>query len=80
VKYQVPNLASYLVYHKNHYYNTSTPNSIGHDIEDPSGKSATESGKSFIKVYADFLKLSNERVQNPSVILARLKKDWSKNT
>jgi len=80
VKYQVPNLASYFVYHKNHYYNTSTPNSIGHDIEDPSGKSAIESGKSFIKVYSDFLKLSNVRVQNPLVMLARLKKDWSKNT
>ena len=80
VKYQVPNLASYFVYHKNHYYNTSTTNSIGHNIDDPSGKSAIESGKSFLKIYADFLKLSNDRVQNPLVILARLKKDWSKNT
>ena len=80
VKYQVPHLASYFVYHKNHYYNTPTPNSIGHDAEDPSGKSAIEFGKSFLKIYADFLKLSNVRVQNPLVILARLKKDWGKNT
>ena len=65
VKYQVPNLASYLVYHKNRYHNTSTPNSIGHDGDDPSGKSAIEFGKSFLKIYADFLKLSNVRVQNP---------------
>ena len=80
VKYQVPNLASYFVYHKKHYYNTSTPNSIGHNIEDPSGQSAIAFGKSFMKIYADFLKLSNVRVQNPLVILARLKKDWGKNT
>jgi hypothetical protein len=80
VKYQVPNLASYFVYHKEHYYNTPTPNSIGHNTEDPSGQSANAFGKNFMKVYADFLKLSNVRVQNPLVILARLKKDWGKNT
>jgi len=80
VKYQVPNLASYFVFHKNNYHNTSTSNSIGHNIDDPSGKSAIEYAKTFQKTYADFLKLSNSRVQNPLVILARLKKDWSKNT
>ncbi len=80
VKYQVPHLASYFVYHKNRYQATSTQNSIGHDMDDPSGKSAIAFGKSFLKIYADFLKISNVRVQNPSVILARLKKDWGKNT
>ena len=80
VKYQVPHLASYFVYHKNRYHDTSTLNSIGHDMDDPSGKSAVAFGKSFLKIYADFLKISNVRVQNPSVILARLKKDWGKNT
>src|SRR5688572_8187160 len=80
VKYQVPNLVSYFVFHKNHYDNTSTPNSIGHNVGDPSGNSAVEFAKSYQKIYADFLKLSNVRVQSPLVILARLKKDWRKNT
>jgi hypothetical protein len=80
VKYQVPNLASYFAYHKTRYHDTSTPNSIGHDTGDPSGKSAMAFGKSFLKIYNDFLKISTARAQNPSVILARLKKDWSKNT
>lgn len=80
VKYQVPHLASYFVYHKNHYYNASTTNSIGHDMDDPSGKSAIAFAKSFLKIYADFSKLSNVRIQNPLVILAKIKKDWSRNT
>ena len=80
VKYQVPNLSSYFVFHKNHYSDTPTSNSIGHDTEDPSGKSAIAFGKSFQKIYADFQKRSNFRVQNPLVILARFKKDLGKNT
>jgi hypothetical protein len=78
VKYQVPNLASYFVYHKKNY--SSTTNSMGHNADDPSGQSASACGKSFQKIYVDFLKLSNDRVQSPLAILARLKKDWSKNT
>lgn len=80
VKYQVPNLADYSMYHKSHYRYTSTPNSIGHDIDDPSGKSAVSFGKSFQKIYADFLKISDVRLQNPSVMLTRLKKDRTKET
>ena len=77
VKYQVPNLASYCEFYKNHYA-TSQQNSMGHDIDDPSGKWASEFGKSFQKKYADFLKSSIEKVQNPLALLVRLKKNWSK--
>jgi len=79
VKYQVPNLASYLEFHKNHYTNMPARTSMGHDIDDPSGKWASQFGKTFQKKYTDFMKMSIEKAQNPLDVLARLKKNWSKN-
>ena len=79
VKYQVPNLASYFEFHKTHYTNMPARTSMGHDIDDPSGKWATQFGKTFQKKYIDFLKISMEKVQNPLDVLVRLKKNWSKN-
>ena len=78
VKYQVPNLASYFEFYRNHYDNTPGENSKGHEADDPSGKWATQFGKTFQKKYSDFLKISIEKVQNPLDVLARLKKNWSK--
>ena len=79
IKYQVPNLASYFEFHKKHYTNMPARTSMGHNIDDPSGKWATQFGKMFQKKYADFLKISMEKVQNPLDVLVRLKKNWSKN-
>jgi hypothetical protein len=76
VKYQVPNLAGYCEFYKNHYEQAKT--SMGHDIDDPSGKWASEFGKSFQKKYTDFIKGSIEKVQNPLALLVKLKKNWSK--
>jgi hypothetical protein len=78
VKYQVPNLASYFEFHKGHYTNTPARTSMGHDIDDPSGKWATQFGKTFQKKYADFLRISIEKVLSPLAQLVRLKKNWSK--
>jgi hypothetical protein len=78
VKYQVPNLASYFEFYRNHYYNTPAENYKGHEADDPSGKWATQFGKTFQKKYSDFLKISIEKVQNPLDVLAKLKKNWSK--
>ena len=79
VKYQVPNLASYFEFYKKHYENTPAENSLGHDDDDPSGKWATQFGKTFQKKYGDFVKISIVKIQNPLEVLARLKKNWSKN-
>ena len=80
VKYQVPNLASYFEFHKKPLLPTCQQRtSMGHDIDDPSGKWATQFGKTFQKKYSDFLKISMEKVQNPLDVLVRLKKNWSKN-
>jgi hypothetical protein len=79
IKYQVPHAASYSEFYKKHYDNTVTANSIGHDVDDPSGKSAIQYANIFQKSYADFLKNSIVKVESPSVVLARLKKNWTKN-
>jgi hypothetical protein len=78
VKYQVPNLASYLDFYKASYVNTLTNSYMGHSIDDPSGKWATQFGKTFQKKYADFLRISINKIQNPLDVLAKLKKSWAK--
>jgi hypothetical protein len=76
VKYQVPNLASYVNFHKK-CYNGEPSNYIGHHADDPSGKSAVQSEKSFRKEYLYFLKNTNEKIQHPVVLLARIRKSMS---
>jgi hypothetical protein len=77
VKYQVPNLASYMSFYKKRYNNVLKTNSIGHDVDDPSGKSAIQSGNRFQKNFASTVSLG--KVQSPFAVLTKLKKNWSKN-
>jgi hypothetical protein len=74
VKYQVPNLASYMKFHKAHYGNIQVRTFIGHNPKDPSGKCANEFGATFRKRYINFVKSGNEKIQNPEIILARIRK------
>jgi hypothetical protein len=78
VKYQVPNLASYRDFYKANYDNPSTKTSVGHSIDDPSGKWATQFGKTFQTKYAEFLRISIDKIQNPLDVLVKLKKNWAK--
>ncbi|HEX6224018.1 MAG TPA: hypothetical protein VFZ52_06390 [Chryseolinea sp.] len=78
VKYQVPNLASYYEFHKTRYDNPAARTSMGHGPDDPSGQWANQFGKTFQKKYADFLKISTEKVQNPLDVLVRLKRNWNR--
>lgn len=78
VKYQVPNLASYVEFHKDRYNRSMEhPNYIGHDPGDLSGKSAIQYEKIFKKEYAYFLKMTNERIQNPLVLIGKIRKSLS---
>ena len=77
VKYQVPNLASYMSFYRQRYNSVLKTNSIGHDVDDPSGQSAIQSGHSFQKNYA--LTVSMSKVHSPIAVLAKLKKNWTKN-
>jgi hypothetical protein len=75
VKYQVPNLASYVVYHKQQYTQSSTAGTIGHDTGDQSGRSAWEFEKLFQKSYARYGKGANKRFQSPVTLLSRIMKN-----
>jgi hypothetical protein len=75
VKYQIPNLASYMTFHKKCYQEVS--NFTGHNSADPSGKSAIQSEKLFRKEYAYFLKNTNEKIQSPVILLTKIRKNMS---
>jgi hypothetical protein len=76
VKYQIPNLASYMDFHKKCYKGESS-NYIGHNVHDPSGKTAIEAERLFRKEYDYFLKNTNEKIQNPVVLLTKIRKSMS---
>jgi hypothetical protein len=74
VKYQVPNLASYLAFHRILYKDFRQQTFIGHSIKDPSGRSANRSGNIFKKAYSDFLKAREEKMKSPVVLLTMIRK------
>jgi len=59
VKYQIPNLASYMNFHKK-CYKGEVSNFIGHNGDDPSGKTAVQTEKLFRKEYFYFLRNTDE--------------------
>jgi len=79
VKYQVPNLASYLEYYKSHYPTANILDYIGHAPGDPSGTSAITFEKRFKKEYAGYLKTPKEKFQSPLVLIEWIKKNLNNN-
>jgi len=75
VKYQVPHLASYLDYYRKRYPTVGEYDYVGHDINDLSGQSASAFEKRFQKQYAAFLKLPNEKFENPLVLMDKIRKN-----
>ena len=76
VKYQIPNLASYMDFHKK-CYNGELSNYIGHHPHDPSGKTAVQTEKLFRQEYFSFLKNTNEKIQNPLILLTKIRKSMN---
>ena len=76
VKYQIPNLASYMDFHKK-CYNGELSNYIGHNPHDPSGKTAVQTEKLFQKEYFFFLKNTSEKIQSPVILLTKIRKSMS---
>ncbi len=76
VKYQIPNLASYMTFHKKCYQDESS-NCIGHHPGDPSGKTAVEAEKLFRKEYTYLLRNTDEKIQNPVILLTKIRKSMS---
>ena len=80
VKYQVPNLASYLEYYKEHYSpNVDQYDILGHKPDDPSGKSAIQFERRFRKEYSNFLKMGSEKIEDPMAIMDAIRKNINKN-
>lgn len=75
VKYQVPNLAAYVAYHRSQYVGSNTAGSIGHNVGDRSGRSAEQFEKMFSKSYTRYVKGSTKRFQNPVTLLGRIRRN-----
>ena len=79
VKYQVPNLASYMEYHRKHYASVVDQFDIlGHSPDDPSGKTAVHFAKRFRKEYSNFMKISSERISDPLALMNGIRKKSNK--
>ena len=80
VKYQVPNLVSYLEYYKEHYSpNVDEYDILGHKPDDPSGRSAIQFERRFRKEYSNFLKMGSEKIEDPMAIMDAIRKNINKN-
>ncbi len=75
VKYQVPNLTSYLKFHRDHYISKITdPNYVGHNSNDPSGKNAISYDHKFNANYIDYLRKGNNHVVSPLALIQDIRK------
>ena len=78
VKYQVPNLATYIEYYKSHY---PTANILDHRprARRPQRNECGKFEKRFKKEYAGYLKTPKEKFQTPLVLIEWIKKNLNNN-
>lgn len=75
VKYQVPNLSSYLKFYKDNYLSgIADPNYLGHNHNDPSGKNAISFDHKFNENYIEYLRKGNHRVVSPLALIQGIRK------
>ena len=73
VKYQVPNLASYLEFHRANYLAVTTESDrIGHLADDPSGMAASEYEKRYRENFLSYLKETDAKFETPLAILENI--------
>ena len=77
VKYQVPNLATYLDYYRERYDRSDYEDSKGHNPDDPSGKKAMEYEKRFKRNIISFMKADNQKLMDPIALQGKIKKSLS---
>ena len=77
IRYQVPNLATYVDFFSRHYQNYHMKaNYLGHKPNDPSGQRAIVFEKVFRQGNLKFLKATNEKPENPILIRDRIAKTF----
>jgi hypothetical protein len=75
VLYQVPNLASYVDFHKDNYLSRiHDVNRVGHNPNDPSGKTATDFEVRFRKNYSAFIKNTDIHLESPVLLVDDIRK------
>lgn len=75
VKYQVPNLSSYIDYHTANYQNETFKSTyIGHNSNDPSGQKALEFENIFRNQYVNFIRNTSTKADHPSALLRESEK------
>ena len=76
VKYQVPHLASYCEFYKRNYFSEMRNlHFMGHNTNDPSGKSALKYEHVFRKEYSYFIKTHKEKIQNPVLLMESIRRN-----
>ena len=79
VKYQVPNLASYLQFHRENYVAITTESDrIGHRGNDPSGMAASEYEKRYRENFSSYLKETHANFETPLAILENIMRAMGK--
>jgi hypothetical protein len=79
VKYQVPNLAKYLEFHRANYLAVTTESDrIGHQADDPSGMAAQEYEKRYRDNFSSYLKGTNAKFNTPLAILENIMRAMAK--
>jgi len=74
VQYQVPNLASYIGYHKQYYLtNSYKAKSMGHNDNDPSGRQARDFTNRFQKTYLEVLRAGKTKIDSHIALLQVIK-------
>lgn len=74
VKYQVPNLASYLEYYSKIYLeNSYKRKSMGHSDKDPSGRHAMDFTRRFRENYLTFVKQKERKIETHLALLQQIK-------
>ncbi len=75
VRYQVPNLSSYVNFFLRHYQDQHMKaNYLGHKPNDPSGQSAVAFEKIFREENLKFIEITNDKPVNPILILDQITK------
>jgi hypothetical protein len=79
VKYQVPNLASYLEFHRENYLAVTTElDRIGHQADDPSGMMASDYEKRYRESFSSYLKNNDRKFETPLATLENIMRAMGK--
>jgi hypothetical protein len=76
VKYQALHFSTYMGYYRENYtLGMDPPHTLGHNIDDLSGRSALQYVARFRREYTHFLKIRKQKLQSPLTLIYKVKKN-----